>query len=99
VVDETCFEGWLCSIDKLSPLKQRRIREACAIAAYRAQTAITVIDTLICDDAPQFKLLTRALGLCWIHDGRPYKKLNPMLNKNKVILDGFSSNIGISTTS
>jgi hypothetical protein len=89
VVDETCFEGWLALVDDLGPTKQRRVREACAIAAYRAQTAITVIDTLICDDAPQFKLLTRALGLCWIHDGRLYKKLNPVLNKNKVILDDF----------
>ena len=32
------------------------------------------IGTLICDDAPQFKLLTETLGLCWIHDGRYYKK-------------------------
>jgi hypothetical protein len=29
------------------------------------------------------------LGLCWIHDGRLYKKLNPILNKNKAILDNF----------
>jgi hypothetical protein len=65
------------------------VKEACAIAAYRAQTAIPVIGSLICDDAPQFKLLTETLGLCWVHDGRHYKKLNPVLTNNKLILDGF----------
>ncbi|MDM8548343.1 transposase [Candidatus Venteria ishoeyi] len=34
---------------------------------------------LICDDAPQFKKLTEHLGLCWIHEGRHYKKLKPLL--------------------
>jgi hypothetical protein len=74
---------------KLGPLQQRRVKEACAIAAYRAQTAIPVIGTLISDDAPQFKLLTETLGLCWVHDGRHYKKLNPILTGNKLILEGF----------
>ena len=33
------------------------------------------------DDAPQFKLLTKDHALCWIHDGRHYKKLNPIIAK------------------
>jgi hypothetical protein len=74
---------------KLGPLQQRRVKEACAIAAYRAQTAIPVIGTLISDDTPQFKLLTETLGSCWVHDGRHDKKLNPMLTDNTLILDGF----------
>ncbi|MFT5163343.1 MAG: hypothetical protein ACI9FJ_001938, partial [Alteromonadaceae bacterium] len=67
----------------------QRVKEACAIAAYRTQTAIPVIGTLISDDAPQFKLLTETLGSCWVHDGRHYKKLNPILTDNTLILDGF----------
>jgi hypothetical protein len=55
VVDETCFKEWRALIEKLGSTKQRRIGEACAIAAYRKQTAIPVIGVLICDDAPQFK--------------------------------------------
>jgi hypothetical protein len=88
VIDETSFDEVLATLN-LGPLQQRRVKEAFAIAAYRAQTAIPVIGTLISDDAPQFKLLTTTLGLCWVHDGRHYKKLNPILNDNKQILDKF----------
>ena len=31
------------------------------------------------DDAPQFKLITEHLALCWVHDGRHYKKLTPIV--------------------
>jgi len=88
VLDEVCFENLLAPIN-LGPQQQRRVKEAFAIAAYRTQTAIPVIGSLISDDAPQFKLLTEMLGLCWVHDGRHYKKLNPILTENKDILDGF----------
>jgi hypothetical protein len=82
------FEQSLIPI-KLGPLQQRRVKEACAIAAYTTQTAIPIIGTLISDDAPQCKLLTETLGLCWVHDGRHYKKLNPIITDNKRILDEF----------
>ena len=88
VIDEVCFDALLATL-KLGPLQRRRVKEAFAIAAYRVQTAIPVIGSLICDDAPQFKLLTETLGLCWVHDGRHYKKLNPILTDNKRILDEF----------
>jgi hypothetical protein len=90
VFDEACFETLLVPI-QLGTQQQRSVKEACAIAAYRAQTAIPVIGALLCDDAPQFKLLTETLGLCWVHDGRHYKKLAPVLADNKLILDGFLS--------
>jgi len=32
---------------------------------------------LLCDDAKQFKRITEILALCWVHEGRHYKKLNP----------------------
>ena len=34
---------------------------------------------LLCDDAPQFKIITEELALCWVHDGRLYKKLSPVV--------------------
>ncbi|MCP4749541.1 MAG: transposase [Proteobacteria bacterium] len=37
------------------------------------------MNILIADDAPQFKLLTAFLGLCWVHAGRHFKKLNPIV--------------------
>ena len=33
--------------------------------------------------------MTETLGLCWVHDGRHYKKLYPILTDNKLILAGF----------
>lgn len=78
-------------LDIIKPGSQQRTRimEACAIAAYRAQKETPVIKILMCDDAPQFKLLTEEITLCWIHDGRHYKKLNPVVPLHKTLRDQF----------
>jgi hypothetical protein len=47
------------------------------VAAYHAQLEFPVIQLLVCDDAPQFNWLTAELALCWVHEGRHYKKLAP----------------------
>jgi hypothetical protein len=78
VMNEMQFVGHLASLDTLGAGQVTRITEACAIAYYQQQTDFPVINTLLADDAPQFKLLTEHLGLCWIHDGRHYKKLCPV---------------------
>lgn len=71
-------------------LQQRKwILDATAIAAYHAQTEFPVVKLLICDDAPQFKLVSDELSLCWIHDGRHYKKLIPHLAYHRQLLDNF----------
>ena len=44
---------------------------------------------LVCDDAPQFKLLTFELALCWVHEGRHYKKLTPAVAAHRQLLDTF----------
>ncbi len=54
-----------------------RIMEAGAIAAYHQQSNFPVIPILLSDDAPQFKQLTWEQALCWVHDGRHYKRLHP----------------------
>jgi len=69
----------------------KRIMEAGAISAYHQQTNIPVIDILLSDDAPQFKKLTAAQALCWIHDGRHYNRLNPIVPLNVEILDTFKT--------
>jgi hypothetical protein len=70
-----------------------RVFEACAIAAYHQMTNIPVITTLISDDAPQFNKLTLKHAHCWIHDGRNYKKLRPIVpyykDKLKAFLDCY----------
>ena len=43
----------------------------------------------LCDDAPQFKLITAERALCWVHEGRHYKKLSPVFACHQVILWQF----------
>lgn len=77
------------ALPKLSQPHRKIILDAAAIAAYHAETDFPVIDLLLCDDAPQFKWLTRSLMLCWIHEGRPYKKLLPVVSCHREILNDF----------
>ena len=79
VMNETEFKAYLSNLDSLGSRQSIRLTEACAIAHYQQQTEFPIIDKLLADDAPQFKLLTQWLGLCWVHDGRHYKKLKPIV--------------------
>jgi len=88
VINEAGFEAFL-DVIAAGPQQRTRIKEACAIAAYHNQTVIPVVDRLMSDDAPQFKLLARHTILCWVHDGRHYKKLNPIVPAHKRLLDEF----------
>ena len=72
---------------------QRRkwIKDALAIAAYHAQdqAGSPIVRALVCDDAPQFHMLTEEVALCWVHDGRHYKKLEPRLAYHRQLLNQF----------
>jgi uncharacterized protein (DUF4415 family) len=74
-----------------SPNKQltnrRVIREAAAIIYY--QQTESAIQYLMCDDAPQFNNIATHQVLCWIHEGRHYKKLNPVFMNHRSLLDIF----------
>jgi Transposase IS66 family len=76
-------------LPKLGRNQRNRVLEAAAIAFYHQQTDWPVVLTLICDDAPQFKLLTDDLALCWVHEGRHYKKLSPVVACHQELLDKF----------
>jgi len=93
-------QGKVCSEDEfaallnqhvpnLGPQQRKWILDAAAIGAYRVQTDFPVVKLLIADDAPQFKLVTEELALCWIHDGRHYKKLTPHLAYQRRLLNNF----------
>jgi hypothetical protein len=68
---------------------RKKLLDTMAVSGYQAQTEVPVVDLLLCDDAPQFKLLTQNLGLCWVHDGRNYQKLTPHLPLHQEILEAF----------
>jgi len=70
--------------------QRSRIKEAAAIAAYHWLTDFPVIEVLLSDDAPQYKHLTSEHGLCQVHEGRHFKKLNPVVPENIEILKNFS---------
>jgi hypothetical protein len=76
-------------LPQLGPHQRNHIIDAAAIAAYHAQMEFPAVRLLICDDAPQFKLVTEQLALCWVHDGRLYKKLDPCISDNRKLLDSF----------
>lgn len=84
------IDGILYNPDK-GKIIRTRIMEAGAIAAYHNRTDIPVIKVLLSDDAPQFKKLTEEQALCWIHDGRNYKKLEPVVPLHKKELEDFRS--------
>lgn len=90
VFSSTQFDALLDTyLPKLGSQPRTRILEAAAIAFYHQQTDWPVVHTLVCDDAPQFKLITDDLALCWVHEGRHYKKLSPVVACHQGILDQF----------
>jgi len=89
-LDEVAFLGKLDTVlPALNTQQRKAIIDAAAVAAYHAEKDVPVVDTLICDDAPQFNWLTRNMMLCWVHDGRAYKKLMPVIPLHRQQLDAF----------
>jgi hypothetical protein len=89
-LDEATFLTLLDhSLPQLGPQQRTHILDAAAIAAYHALMEFPVVRVLLCDEAPQFKLITQQLSLCWIHDGRFYKKLDPFISHHRKLLDQF----------
>ncbi|NWJ47204.1 MAG: transposase [Chloroflexi bacterium] len=71
--------------------KWKRVKDALAIASYHAQVGedLPILKILICDDAPSFQVITEEVALCWVHDGRHYKKLEPRLAYHRALLEEF----------
>ncbi len=87
---EDAFQQLLAEqLPRLGPQQRTRVLESAALAAYHAQMEFPVVKLLVCDDAPQFNWLTQALALCWIHEGRHYKKLEPCIPQHRRALDQF----------
>ena len=76
-------------LPKLSKQQRKVLMDATAVAAYHAQRDEPVVQVLVCDDAPQFNWLGREMMLCWVHEGRHYKKLRPMIGLHRKLLDDF----------
>jgi len=91
-LDEATLERLLSMHLPQLPEQQRKwIGDALAVAAYHAQTEWPIVRLLLGDDAPQWTWLTEDLALCWVHEGRHYKKLTPWVAAHRVALDAFLS--------
>ena len=64
-----------------------RLREAAALASYRARPDHVRI--LVGDDAKQANYVSDEFGLCWIHEGRHYKELSPVVPQHEQQLETF----------
>lgn len=73
----------------LGPQQQQQVCDALAIAAYHAQTEMPIVRQLLSDDAAVYHLLTDAQALCWVHDGRHYAKLSPVVREHQRVLAAF----------
>lgn len=63
----------------LGQQQRQWVVDARAIAADRAETDWPVMRLLLGDAGPQWTLLTAAFALCWVHEGRHYTKLEPVV--------------------
>ena len=48
-----------------------------------------MVRLLVVDDARQFKLLTEERGLCWVHEGRHFKQLEPHFVQHRQMVEDF----------
>ena len=78
-------------LNRLNDQQQARIFEAAALTAYYSQTTRPIVPLLLSDDAPQFRDVTAEQALCWVHEGRHYKKLAPFLDYHRQLLDDFKT--------
>ena len=83
---EACLNT-LFPVSKKHKTNRRIIREATAIVYY--QSTPEAIEFLLCDDAPPFNLIALYKALGWIHQGRHYKKWEPIVPAHRVALDNF----------
>ena len=90
IMDEAMMQALLeTHLPGLGPQQRKWILDATAVAAYHADVEFPVVRLLVCDDAPQFTLVTEELALCWVHEGRPYKKLMPSIPYHQALLEAF----------
>jgi hypothetical protein len=74
---------------KLNVQQRQAVLSAAGVAAYHAEEGVPIVRVLVCDDAPQFNWLTEELALCWVHEGRHYKKLMPRFVHHLELLCDF----------
>jgi hypothetical protein len=76
-------------LGRLNDQQQARVFEAAALTAYHSQSVTPIVPVLLSDDAPQFRFISAEHALCWVHEGRHYKKLIPVVDYHRQLTDDF----------
>lgn len=76
-------------LDSLNKQQQARVFEAASLTAYYNQSTTTIVPLLVSEDAPQFRYITAEHAHCWVHEWRHYKKLIPVVEYHRKLLDDF----------
>jgi len=85
----------LAAFQKIPDLYQKKnifikVKSALAIAHYIYQDQYPKVYCLVSDNAPEYnKISLEYQSLCWVHDARYYKKLNPALEIHRERLHDF----------
>jgi hypothetical protein len=74
---------------QLRAQQRQQVQDALAVAAYHAQTAVPIVRWLLSDDATVYHDITDGHALCWVHDGRHYAKLSPVVPHHQRLLADF----------
>ena len=74
---------------RLNVQQRQQVYDGLAVAAYHAQTEVPVVRQLLSDDAAVFHGISDRHGLCWVHDGRHYAKLSPVVAEHQHALADF----------
>jgi len=90
LLEEATMQARLAeSLPGLGPQQRQWSLAATAVAASHAALECPVVRLLVCDDAPQLALVTDELALCWVHEGRHYKKLVPYVPPHRALVEDF----------
>jgi regulator of replication initiation timing len=67
-----------------------KVKSALAMAYYVYQDDIPKVHCLVSDNAPEYNKISLGIhALCWVHDARYYKKLDPSLELHRKKLTDF----------
>jgi hypothetical protein len=74
---------------RLNQQQQQQVWDALAVAAYHAQSEVPIVRWLLSDDAAVYHAISDEHALCWIHDGRHYAKLSPVVREHQRAVADF----------
>jgi len=80
-------------LSDLSDLSDLEARPEMAQLESKAVRLSEYIEILMADDAKQFHNQTPIRALCWIHEDRHYKKLNPYFQEHQKLVEEFRKDL------